>query len=38
MQERAQSNPKIAWLLDSVIEKILGGPGQGVTGADGART
>ncbi len=33
MQERARQNPKIAWLLDSVIEKILGGPGQGVTGA-----
>jgi thioredoxin reductase (NADPH) len=33
MQERARANPKIAWLLDSVIEKILGGPGQGVTGA-----
>ena len=28
-----KANPKIAWLLDSVIEKILGGPGQGVTGA-----
>jgi thioredoxin reductase (NADPH) len=33
MQERARANPKIAWLLDSVVEKILGGPGQGVTGA-----
>jgi thioredoxin reductase (NADPH) len=33
MQHRARTNPKIAWLLDSVIEKILGGPGQGVTGA-----
>ncbi len=33
MQARARENPKIAWLLDSVIEKILGGPGQGVTGA-----
>jgi thioredoxin reductase (NADPH) len=33
MQSRAQANPKIAWLLDSVIEKILGGPGKGVTGA-----
>jgi thioredoxin reductase (NADPH) len=33
MQERARREPKIAWLLDSVIEKILGGPGQGVTGA-----
>jgi len=33
MQERARANPKVAWLLDSVIEKILGGRGQGVTGA-----
>ena len=33
MQTQARENPKIAWLLDSVIEKILGGPGQGVTGA-----
>ena len=33
MQTRAKANPKIAWLLDSVIEKILGGPGKGVTGA-----
>jgi thioredoxin reductase (NADPH) len=33
MQVRAKANPKIAWLFDSVIEKILGGPGQGVTGA-----
>ncbi|HXK08171.1 MAG TPA: thioredoxin-disulfide reductase [Vicinamibacteria bacterium] len=33
MQTRARANPKIAWLLDSVIEKILGGPGLGVTGA-----
>jgi thioredoxin reductase (NADPH) len=33
MQARAKQNPKIAWLLDSVIEKIHGGPGQGVTGA-----
>jgi thioredoxin reductase (NADPH) len=33
MQDRARKNPKIAWLLDSVIEKILGGPGRGVTGA-----
>jgi thioredoxin reductase (NADPH) len=34
MQEKARANPKIAWLWDSVIEKILGGPGQGVTGAE----
>jgi len=34
MQQKAQSNSKIAWLLDTVIEKILGGPGQGVTGAE----
>jgi thioredoxin reductase (NADPH) len=33
MQARAKANPKVAWMLDSVIEKILGGPGQGVTGA-----
>jgi thioredoxin reductase (NADPH) len=33
MQTRAKQNPKIAWLLDSVVEKINGGPGQGVTGA-----
>jgi thioredoxin reductase (NADPH) len=33
MQARAQANPKIAWRLDSVVTKILGGPGQGVTGA-----
>jgi thioredoxin reductase (NADPH) len=33
MQSRAKANPKIAWLLDSVVEKILGGAGRGVTGA-----
>jgi thioredoxin reductase (NADPH) len=33
MQTRARNNPKIGWLLDSVVEKILGGPGDGVTGA-----
>ena len=33
MQERARKNPKIHWLMDSVVEKILGGPGEGVTGA-----
>jgi len=33
MQERALKNPRIAWLFDSVVEKILGGAGQGVTGA-----
>jgi thioredoxin reductase (NADPH) len=33
MQAKARANPKIAWLLDSVVEKILGGPGPGVTGA-----
>jgi len=33
MQDRAFKNPRIAWLWDSVIEKILGGQGQGVTGA-----
>jgi thioredoxin reductase (NADPH) len=33
MQTRAKANPKIAWLLDSVVEKIVGGAGKGVTGA-----
>jgi thioredoxin reductase (NADPH) len=33
MQTKARSNPKIAWMLDSVIEKVLGGAGKGVTGA-----
>ena len=33
MQTQAKANPKVAWLLDSVIEKVLGGPGKGVTGA-----
>jgi thioredoxin reductase (NADPH) len=33
MQDKARQNPKIEWLWDSIIEKILGGPGQGVTGA-----
>ncbi len=33
MQARAKANPKVAWRLDSVIERILGGTGQGVTGA-----
>jgi thioredoxin reductase (NADPH) len=33
MQTKARNNPRIAWLFDSVIEKILGGHGQGVTGA-----
>jgi thioredoxin reductase (NADPH) len=33
MQDRAFQNPKIAWLWDTVVEKILGAPGQGVTGA-----
>jgi thioredoxin reductase (NADPH) len=33
MQTRARANPKIAWLLSSVVEKILGGAGKGVTGA-----
>jgi thioredoxin reductase (NADPH) len=33
MQDRAFRNPKIHWMWDTVIEKILGGPGQGVTGA-----
>ena len=33
MQTKARANSKIAWMLDSVIEKILGGAGKGVTGA-----
>jgi thioredoxin reductase (NADPH) len=33
MQKRARENARIEWLLDSVVEKIHGGPGQGVTGA-----
>ena len=33
MLDKARANPKIAWMVDSVIEAILGGPGQGVTGA-----
>jgi thioredoxin reductase (NADPH) len=33
MQERAQRNPKIAWIWNHTVERILGGPGQGVTGA-----
>jgi thioredoxin reductase (NADPH) len=33
MQTKARANPKIAWMLDSVIEKVLGGAGKGVTGA-----
>jgi thioredoxin reductase (NADPH) len=33
MQDRAFANPKIQWLWDSMIEKILGGHGRGVSGA-----
>jgi thioredoxin reductase (NADPH) len=33
MQDRAFKNPKIAWLWNTVVEKILGAHGQGVTGA-----
>jgi thioredoxin reductase (NADPH) len=33
MLEKARKNPKISWILNSVVEKILGGPGKGVTGA-----
>jgi thioredoxin reductase (NADPH) len=33
MQDRARANSKIDWQFDSVVEKILGGKGQGVTGA-----
>jgi thioredoxin reductase (NADPH) len=33
MQEKARRNPKIAWIWNATVEEILGGPGQGVTGA-----
>jgi len=33
MLQRAQGNPKIGWILNSVVEAIHGGEGQGVTGA-----
>jgi thioredoxin reductase (NADPH) len=33
MQDRARANEKVAWIFDSVVTRILGGPGQGVTGA-----
>jgi thioredoxin reductase (NADPH) len=33
MQDRAFANGKIHWAWDSVIDRILGGQGQGVTGA-----
>jgi thioredoxin reductase (NADPH) len=33
MQTRARENPKIAWMFETVVERILGGPGEGVTGA-----
>ena len=33
MQDRARRNPKIDWMWNSTVEKILGGPGVGVTGA-----
>jgi thioredoxin reductase (NADPH) len=32
MLEKARKNPKISWILNSVVEKIQGAPGQGVTG------
>ncbi len=35
MQERARANPKIAWMLSSAIEEIVGEPGHG--GVKGAR-
>ena len=38
MQDRAPQNPKIAWLLDSVIEQILGGPRRGRHRAPWSRT
>jgi thioredoxin reductase (NADPH) len=33
MLEKARRNPRIAWIVNHVVERILGGPGQGVTGA-----
>jgi thioredoxin reductase (NADPH) len=33
MQQRAQANATVRWLLDSVVDKILGGKATGVTGA-----
>jgi len=33
MLQKAQHNPKISWMLNSVVEGILGGEGKGVTGA-----
>ncbi len=35
MQERARQNPKIAWMLSSAIEEIVGEPGHG--GVKGAK-
>ncbi len=32
MQDKARANPKIAWVLNSEVEEILGGPGGAVTG------
>jgi thioredoxin reductase (NADPH) len=36
MQQRARDNPKIAWMLSSAIEEIIGEPGHG-GGVKGAR-
>jgi thioredoxin reductase (NADPH) len=33
MLEKARSNPKIAWITNSVLERYLGGAGTGITGA-----
>jgi thioredoxin reductase (NADPH) len=33
MLEKARKNRKISWLLDTVLERYLGGAGKGVTGA-----
>jgi thioredoxin reductase (NADPH) len=32
MLDKARANPKIAWIVDSVVERILGGPGEGFKG------
>jgi thioredoxin reductase (NADPH) len=32
MQEKAKQNPKVDWLWNSVVVRLLGGPGQGFKG------
>ena len=38
MQERAQANPKIAWILDSEVTEILGSRDEGVRAPPAARS